>query len=58
MKPKSWMYILQILQGQSYGIHNLIFDLKQFRDLQFLISVGISSHILGTIYFPCHNTQF
>ena len=41
------MKILQSLQGQLTGFHFLIAFLKPFRETNSLISVGISSQILG-----------
>ena len=44
------MHTLHNLQGHFAGTHVLIFTLNRFSVLQFLISVGICSQILGPKY--------
>ena len=49
-KPKYFTKVLQSLHGQFCGTHFLIFLLNWIRELQFLISSGICSQILGAKY--------
>ena len=47
IKPKLRTKVLQILQGQFKGFHFLISFLNSKGESLFLMSVGISSQILG-----------
>ena len=47
MKATWCMWVLRSLQGQLTSFHFLIASLKPFRETTSLISVGISSQILG-----------
>ena len=49
-KPNSGSKCLQSLQGQFFGFHLLISDLKDSKQDEFLISIGIEFHINGPRY--------